>query len=145
MRTVRRILLVAEDDDAVAPMRFVIKNTSNYTYTRCYAVATSHNAIEAMGFLAKERFDLVLLVLPVNGYASIIENAKLVDDEPRIVVMAEDDFEVPSADAFLYQAKMERLLWTIKELTENRKHGPRKGSPEAMRCGENKRRLRIAA
>jgi DNA-binding response OmpR family regulator len=137
LRPAKHILLIAPDNDATAILRYVLRNSSYSSITSCYQVITAQDAIDALGWLREQQFDLLIGVYPVALLELVMEKSREIDGKLKIVGITERASEVGTflPDALLFKPTMAELLQKVKVLCR-RKKGPLKGSPSAIRVGQ---------
>jgi DNA-binding NtrC family response regulator len=111
MRPPKHILLVGENDAAMAPLRFALRNSEP-----CYMVTTANSADEVCNLLAEGSFDMMLVQLPVTPLEPFLERVNKIDSTFPVLVMN-----------VINKPSMAEILDRIKVMTA-RKRGPKPGS-----------------
>lgn len=133
MRPAKQILLLFADETELSIMSYSLKTTGY----RVIGVTDHHQALIE---LAHEDIDLVIvsLKLPCTTVENpIIESLKAIKSHvPILLFRGKSDLQLPHPATVVRDRKtaISEILEHIKVLVA-RKRGPRKGSPEAMRCG----------
>lgn len=139
----RTILLIAQDDELLSPLRFTLRNTKHNKNSGCYKVETANSALDALAILRYSEFDMMLIHGDLKYSDWIIESAKKIDPYmASVYLFAKGDVVKDCyADAVLYQSPMCDVVKRIG-LLMRRKRGPIKGSASALRCAHNKKVVR---
>jgi DNA-binding response OmpR family regulator len=134
MRPARRIILVGENDDLLAPLRFVLSHSQPGTSQACYHITTCFTEAEAIEAIRNRLFDLLLIQAPLKGIESLLSKADEIHSSMKIIVLIKNTNQEPKgiADVVLLWPKMDDLLLRIKVLTQ-RKRGPRKGHKRSVK------------
>jgi DNA-binding response OmpR family regulator len=131
MRPARTILLVGENDDTLGPLRYVLSNSQPEPLDkkgRVYTVTSANTAQEALGWLRRNQYDLMLCQCPVASLESLLSHAKAIDDRMPTVVLYDKGADVTGclADAVMHKPSMADLLERIRIMVQRRR-GPHKG------------------
>jgi DNA-binding response OmpR family regulator len=131
MRPARTILLVGENEDTLSPFRYVLSNSQPEPLDkkgRIYTVTSANTAQEALGWLRKNQYDLLLCQCPVASLDSLLSHAKAMDDRMPTVVLYDKGADVTGclADAVMHKPSMADLLERIRIMVQRRR-GPHKG------------------
>lgn len=138
MRPKKVILYASGDETEVSLMRFFLD-------TNGYAFIDAASGKEALAILSEMHPDLVMIdqFLPDIEGEKLAESIKKMCPHVPMAILASGYPEFTSALTVTFRKRWPRIqLLEWIEVTSARKRGPRPGSPSAMRCGENKRRLR---
>jgi len=128
VRPAKRILLAGVDEDNLAILRFVLRNSS-YSKSYClYHVDTANSAEDVLKFLSKERYHLLLCLHPMASLDSLLKDAMSIDNGLKTMVIATKarEIEYPCTDALLFDPNAAEILERIKILLY-RKRGPMRG------------------
>ena len=137
MNPARKILLVAKDDDAVAPLRYVLRNsTPRFNYS-CYEVTTVASTEKALQALRTNQYDVLLCKCPIASMEALLGKARDIDDRLKLVVLADKKSILASVyvDSVLFKPRMAELLEHIRILVRH-KRGPRPGWKEGAVAGK---------
>jgi DNA-binding response OmpR family regulator len=131
MRPSRTILLVGENEDTLSPLRYVLSNSQPEPLDkkgRVYTVTSANIAKDALGWLRKNQYDLMLCQCPVASLDSLLSHAKAIDDRMPTVVLYDKGSEAAEccADAAMHKPAMDELLERIRIMVQRRR-GPHKG------------------
>ena len=142
MRPSRTILLVAQDDELLSPLRFTLSNGKHNKNSGCYRVTTANSALDAISFMRDSTFDC-LIIHGALECGWLIEIAKKINPYmASVYLFAKGDVVKDCyADAVLCQSPMFDVIERIAVLMA-RKRGPKRGSESAMRCAHNKKVVR---
>ena len=116
MKPKKHILLVGENDAAMAPLRFALRNSSQSSNASNYMVTTANSADEVCNLLAEGSFDMMLVQLPVTPLEPFLERVNKIDSTFPVLVMN-----------VINKPSMAEILDRVKVMTA-RKRGPKLGS-----------------
>lgn len=128
MRPAKRILLAGVDEDRLAILRFVLRNSS-YSKSYClYHVDTANSEEDVLKFLSKERYHLLLCLHPMASLDSLLMAALSIGNGLKTMVIATkaSEIEYPCTDALLFDPTAADILERFKVLLY-RKRGPMRG------------------
>jgi DNA-binding response OmpR family regulator len=134
VRPKRIILYVSASDQQISLMAFMLR-------TRGYAVLTTSDREEAAGIVVQYDVAVAMvdLVIGTERGCATVERLKAI--KPYLPVIMLGDPAKMADEAMYADASMSKhvdpakLLERIKVMAQ-RKRGPRKGSPAALRCGK---------
>lgn len=146
MRPAKRILLAGVDEDNLAILRFVLRNSS-YSKNYClYHVDTANNSKDVFELLSKGRYHLLLCRYPMASLDYLLTAALSIDNRMKTIVIATkaSEIESPHTDAILFNPSAAEILERIKVLLY-RKRGPMRGMKRKSKSDTSKMGEEIAA
>jgi len=134
MRPKKRVLLVGENEYTLGPLRFILRNKPRYRVT------SASTAREALNALSEKSYHIMLCQKPVSDLKELISKAGGIDNSMPVLILtqARPPYDDSYEDKVLCNPTTAEILRSLKYLIKA-KRGPRKGSPEAMRCAHNRK------
>ena len=134
MRPAKIILCVSHNENELSVLKFMLR-------TNGYRVLTAASGEEAIDIFTESSVDLVMTDydMPHMNGTQLVNRLKQIAPYIPMIMLGDPRTiagEMHSADALLCKKTTDpaELLVRIKVMAA-RKRGPRRGSPEAMRCG----------
>ena len=130
------LLLVGENEFTLSPLRFTLVNSRPYLSAGCYRVDTAKTAQDALQALVEKEYRLMLVQPPVASLGELVAQATAIGANTPTLILT--NTKPPEGQVYpeniLYKPSNARILEMVAVMIQ-RKRGPRKGSPGAMRCG----------
>ena len=125
MREPRTVLFAGEDDEYLAPIRFVLSLSTHNIYFSSYSISTTHTCRSTLNALKKRSYDLLLIFEPFSEADLVMERAREISPNTKQIVISTNLHGLDSsiADKRLFCPTITEILSTVKSLS-TKKRGP---------------------